>query len=258
MSQIITASRYSPKSPGNSASSPLSNWGRNSIDTGRGGGFSSQNYRYIWSGSNDSATRIKWGDSNVSYSSITGFGTSGKIYTSDKYGSTGTSHNVLWCVEWAPYSFGVSGISFDFVQAQGSTGWGFGKMFLFYRYNGTGSAIVREITPISGCKTGNNQNFTFHRQNTSSYGGISGLQDHSYGTRAHLIASGSDPGANYLCVGWGGFFTLTNQANVNRDHGFSYNNLYLLPSGSVSTSSKWIGGYCTSSNTTSRRYMYTG
>lgn len=257
MAKIITAYRHSPKSPGNSAPSPLFNWGRNTIDTGKGGGFTKQNYRYIWSGSTDSATRVKWGDNNVQYANITGYGTSGKIFTDDKYGSSNTSHNVLWCVQWAPYSFGVRGISFDFVQAQSSTGWGFGKMFLFYRYNGTGSSLVKEITPISGCKVGNNANFTFHRQNTSTYGGISNLQDHSYPTRSHLIAAGSDPGENYLCVGWGGFFTLTNQANVSRHHGFVYSNLYLLPSGSVSTSSKWIGGYCTSSNSTSGRAMYT-
>ena len=212
---------------------------------------------YIWSGSTESSTMVKWGDSNVSYANMSGNGTSGKIYASDFWNSTNSSHNVLWCVEWAPYSFGVSGISFDFVQATSSTGWGFGKMFLFYRLNGTGPSVVREIQPISGCKTGNGSDFKFHRQNTSTYGEITNFKDHSYGTRSHLIAAGDDPGNSYLCVGWGGFFSLSTQANVSRDHGFTYSNLYLLPSGSVATTQKWIGGYCSTSNTPTKRFMYT-
>lgn len=259
MAEIITATGYYPRVAGNSAPTPLTNWGRNTIDTSKGGGFPSggQDYRYIWSRSTDSATRIKWGDADVSYANISGYGTSGEIYASDKYNSTSSSHNVLWCVEWAPYSFGVSGISFDFVQAEGSTGWGFGKMFLFYRYNGTGTTRVREIQPISGCKTGNSENFKFHRQNTSTYGDISDLQDHSWPTRSHLVCGGSDPGDDYLCVGWGGFFTLTNQAAKTRNHGFKYQNLFLLPRGDIGNSTRWIGGYCTSSNSTTSRYMYT-
>lgn len=257
MANLVTASRFSPKAPGNSAPTPLPNWGRSTLNTSKGGGFSSQNYKYIWSGSTDSATNVKWGDTNVQYPTMNPNGTNGKIYANDFYNSTKASHNVLWCVEWAPYSFGVSGISFDFVQAQSSTGWGFGKMFLFYRYNGTGSSVVREITPISGCKTGDGSAFKFHRQNTSTYGNITNFQDHSWSTRSHLIAAGDDPGSNYLCVGWGGFFTMSTQANVKRNHGFIYTNFYLLPSGSVPTTNKWIGGYCSTSNTTSKRYIYT-
>jgi hypothetical protein len=247
--------RHAPKPRGNSASTPFTNWAKGTIDTRKGGGFTAQNYKYIWSGSTDSATRIKWGDTNVGYRNFTNNGKSGEIYCDDHYSKTTKSHNVLWCVEWAPYSMSVAGVSFDFVQSHQSTGWGFGKMFLFYRYNGTGSSRVREITPISGCKTGNNENFTFHRQNTSTYGDINNLQDQSYGTRAHLIAAGSDPGPEYLCVGWGGFYTITNQANTDRDHGFKFDNFYLLPSGDISTSSRWIGGKCHTSNKFDGRHI---
>ena len=257
MANLVTASRYAPKTAGSSAPTPLADWGRSTIDTSKGGGYASQTYKYIWNGSTDAATKIKWGDNNVLLSGISGSGTSGQIYSSDFYNSSDTSHNVLWCVEWAPYSFGVSGISFDFVQKESSTGWGFGKMFLFYRYNGTGNSVVTEITPISGCKTGDGADFRFHRQNTATFDEVTNFQDHSYGTRSHLIAAGTDPGPNYLCVGWGGFYTLSKQANVKRNHGFSYNNFYLLPSGSVPTTDKWIGGICSTSNTTTKRHIYT-
>lgn len=264
MVRIIEGFRHSPKQPGNSAPSPFSDWGQATIDTGKGGGYDGQQQEnYIWSGSTDRSTKVKWGDTNVSYSDITGFGKSGKINVKDHYGSSNSSHNVLWCVEWAPYSFSVGGISFDYVynhSGAGDTGWGFGKMFLFYRYNGTGSSIVREITPISGCKTGNGQTLKFHRSNTSTWGEVTNYQRHSYATRAHLIAATTDiPSENYLCVGWGGFYSLdnTNSAALGANHGFTYDNFYLLPSGDVSTSSKWIGGVAAAENRSDNRRIYT-
>ena len=258
MATIALGYRHNPKPRNTSAPSPFTNWAKGTIATNKGGGFVKQQYKYIWTGSNDSATQIKWGDKNVSYSNISSDGKAGHIYVpNDNYNSSNSSHNVLWCLEWQPYSMSVAGVSFDFIQKQSSTGWGFGKMFLFYRYNGTGNTRVREIQPISGCKTGDNENFRFHRQSTSTYSQISNMQDHSWGNRAHLIAAGNDPGPDYLCVGWGGFFTVMRQANNPRNHGFIYNNFYLIPSGDISTSARWIGGKCNSGNKTDGRYILT-
>jgi hypothetical protein len=256
MATMAIGYRHNPKPRGNSAPSPFTNWAKGTL-VNNNDGFVKQTKKYIFKGCTDSATYIKWGDKNLSWN-MDSNGKSGHMYVPDeKYNSSDSSHNVLWAVKWAPYSMSAAGISFDFVQSTSSTGWGFGRMFLFYKHSSSGSIIARKLSPISGCKTGDNADFRFHDQDTTTYSGISNLQDHSYGTRAHLIANCSDPGPAYMCIGWGGFFTVTKQSNVTRDHGFRFNNFYLLPSGNISTSDRWIGGMCHSSNAPSGRYILT-
>ena len=256
MATMAIGYRHNPKPRGTTAPTPFTNWAKGRIRSSDGG-FQAQTQKYVYSKYNTAETRVYCGKKATTYS-LNNNGTSGQIYTPDvKYGSTDDSHNTIWMVEWDKYSMGVSGVSFDFVQKQGSTGWGFGKMWLFYKHATSGSYTHKEITPISGCKTGNNDNFTFHRSNTQTYAQITNFQDQSYGTRAHLIAAGDYPGDNWMCVGWGGFFSATKQANVTRDHGFVYQNFYLLPSGSISTSDRWIGGMANNSNAPSGRYILT-
>ena len=145
MATMAIGYRHNPKPRGNSAPSPFTNWAKGTL-VNNNDGFVKQTKKYIFKGCTDSATYIKWGDKNLSWN-MDSNGKSGHMYVPDeKYNSSDSSHNVLWAVKWAPYSMSAAGISFDFVQSTSSTGWGFGRMFLFYKHSSSGSIIARKLS----------------------------------------------------------------------------------------------------------------
>jgi len=239
--------------------------------------FDKQKHVKFWSAYNgtQSGNDIRCGD-NQGRGSFDG--DKGEIYCDDHFNTIKSSHNVVWCCTWDPYPFAVRGICYNWKTRETGCGWGMGNMWLLYQ-NKEGAHRFEEITPcwetitndglreIYQSKTAYGDRWAFHKNRTATYEHIpkDNVQDCAKGdTWANFqggVGGDFDKYEELYCIGWAGFYTLKNDAGMDRKHGFYFEDLFLLPEkntprsigGDIENRNWFVGGKCDSmSNIQSR------
>ena len=180
-------------------------------------------------------------------------GIKGACFYTEHYGNTNTFRQGMWRVMWPKYPFAARALSFDFKRRSDSTGWTILAMYMLYeKANGSDKSMVA-ITPHRNCtlrgsssSSTKKMEFTGEQYLQSKYDDYkNNFKDWSYDGRGHFLGGHSQTkyDTDYYCVGFAGVLTLNSIAGSNRQHGFTFNNLYLLPS--LETSGRWCGGKAT-------------
>ena len=174
-------------------------------------------------------------------------GNKGEVYTYDKYNTSNSSHNVIWCFTWDPYPFAVKGIQFDMQTKTSGCSWSFGNMWLLYKDFGT-TRTARSGTSdgmsFKEINMGNNYGdhksknpydkpWGFHKNAHADYSTSmtdGNLDCSKAGTRAMFQGGHTDSAFDTrYCVGWAGFITIGKTASSKCNQGFVFDNFYLLP-----------------------------
>lgn len=179
-------------------------------------------------------------------------GIKGTAFYTEHYGNTNSHRQGCWRIMWPKYPFAARAMSFDFKRRASNTGWTVMNMWMLYEKADGSDKSMKSIIPHANCTLRNQSSgatkpmaFTGKQYLNSTYDDYKDVfVDWSYDGRGHFLGGHDDTKYDdYYCVGFAGVLSLNSISNSDRQHGFTFNNLYLLPS--LDATGRWCGGVAT-------------